>query len=319
MAGSWCYFVPKDYLAESLSQGDMMKSRKALFAVILSVATIVSGSLSSNAQSVDASKQEHAAVPFLQGVSVRINGHGPYLFGLDTGISAAFLIDPALSKDIALPITGHTHMHTFSDDGAAPEVDVVHANLIEIGGVAVHDAIGMPLPNSSPMVKEGKGTLGMALFKDQTLHLDYASDRLWLSEGALPTVDGHTTIAYTDSHLRPFVEISLNGLKVVAGVDTGARSIGVDLTIPIQIANQLPLIDRKTSSNKLTDINGNEYKLETATLDGDLKIGDLVVHHPSLMVGDFLDVEVGERKSGRRVTSYRFDFEARFCRNLAVA
>ena len=227
------------------------------------------------------------SVPFLNGVEVTLNGHGPYRFGLDTGSGSAFILKPELARELALPVTGHTGMHAGRKHKSDPEVEIVHVNEMTVAGHMVRDAIGMPLVNSSPMVKDGMGTLGMAAFKDVVLHLDYAGDRLWLSDEALPKPDGSKILPYSDVHLRPYVEVSLNNVRVKAHVDTGARTAPCDLFIPRALADKLALVDRKSGDRKVHDINGREYEFETAKVDGDLRIGDAVLPHPTVMIGDF--------------------------------
>jgi hypothetical protein len=239
------------------------------------------------AHAVEGNLDRQKAVPFLNGVEVRINGQGPYIFGLDTGMGQAFILDPELARQQALPVTGHTRMHTGIEHPDDPDVPIVHANRMQLAGRTIRDAIGMPMENYSPMVKAGKGTLGMALFKNTVLYLDYGRDRLWLSKRYLPKPDGKKVLLYTDVNLLPYVEVSLNGMAVKAEVDSGARDAGCDLVLPRELAAKLALVDRKESGQMVRDINGRQYSLATAQLDGDLRIGTLVVSHPKVLIGDF--------------------------------
>jgi hypothetical protein len=227
------------------------------------------------------------SVPFLNGVEVLLNAHGPYRFGLDTGSGSAFIISPELAQELRLPVTGHTKMRAARKFKSDPDVQIVHVNEMTLAGHMVRDAIGMPIENSSPMVKDGMGTLGMAAFKDVVLHLDFAGDKLWLSDEALPKPDGSKVLPYSNVHLRPYVEISLNNIRVKAQVDTGARTAQCDLFIPRALAAKLALMDRKPGDRKVPDSNGREYVFETAKLDGDLRIGNAVVPNPTVMIGDF--------------------------------
>ena len=239
------------------------------------------------AHALEGKQDSQQSVPFLKGVEVWINGQGPYLFGLDTGMGQAFILDPELAHQLSLPVTGHTQMHTGIEHDDDPDVPIVHANRIQLAGRTFRNVIGMPLDDSSPMVKSGKGTLGMALFRNTVLYLDYSRDRLWLSKRSLPRPDRKKILPYTDVHLRPYVEVSLNGTTVKALVDSGARDAGCDLVLPRELAAQLALVDRKESGRIVRDINGRKFSLETAKLDGDLRIGALTVSHPTVMIGDF--------------------------------
>jgi hypothetical protein len=239
------------------------------------------------AQAIEGNRDRQKAVPFLEGFKVRINRQGPYLFGLDTGMGQAFILDPELARQLALPVTGHTRMHTGIEHTDDPDVPIIHANRIQLAGRTIRNAIGMPIDDYSPLVKTGKGTLGMALFKNTVLYLDYGRDRLWLSRRSLPKPDGKKVLPYTDVNRRPFVEVSLNGTVVKAQVDSGARDAGCDLVLPRELAAKLALVDRKENGKTVRDINGRKYSLATAKLEGDLRIGALVVPHPDLLIGDF--------------------------------
>jgi len=227
-------------------------------------------------------------VPFKEGVEVSINGQGPYRFGLDTGSTPAFLIDPQLAHQLSLPVTSQTHVHGSSDRANDPPADVLRIDTLQLAGHPFHHAIGVGFGNSSPLVKGGQGTLGMGLFKDVVLKIDYPGDKLSVVEGSLPEADGKQVLVYTDEHLHPIVPVVLGGVSVQAKLDSGAKGIGVDLSVPTQFAAQLKLLNRQEGKGTLSDIVGHRFSYATATLDGDLTIGDLAVHHPTLLITDSL-------------------------------
>ena len=232
--------------------------------------------------------EDSQGVPFKGGVEVSINGQGPYRFGLDTGSSPAFLIDPQLAHQLNLPVTSQTHMHDFGGRESGPPVDVLRIDTMQLAGYPFHHAIGIAYGNSFPLVKDGQGTLGMGLFKDVVLKLDYPGDRLSVADEDLPEADGKQVLAYTDEHLHPIVPVVLGGIPVQAKLDSGARGIGADLSIPTQLAPQLKLLNRQEGKGTVSDILGHSYSYSIATLDGDLTIGDLAVHHPTLFISDAL-------------------------------
>jgi acetyl esterase/lipase len=226
-------------------------------------------------------------VPFKDGVEVSINGQGPYRFGLDTGSTPAFLIEPQLARQLNLPVTSQTHMHTSGNSLSDPPVDVMRIDTLQLAGHLFHHAIGIGFGNSARGVKDGQGTLGMGLFKDVVLKLDYPGDRLSVGDESLPEADGKRVLAYTDEHLHPIIPIVLGGISVQAKLDSGARGIGVDLCVPPQFAAQLKLLNRKEGKGTSSDILGHQFSYETATLDGNLIIGDLAIHHPTLLISDY--------------------------------
>ena len=256
-----------------------MRLTHAFLLLILS-GTLFSGSVMA---------QEHSSptsVPFKDGVEVKINGHGTYQFGFDSGSSPAFLITPELSRELSLPVTSHTQSHGATDRADDPSVDVVRIDDLLLAGHLFHHVIGIARPNASPLVKNGSGLLGIGLFQEVVVRLDYPSNKLSISEQSLPPEDGKNIFKYNDVHLRPYVDVVLGGVPANAGIDTGAKDTGADLSVPPDFASRLHLQNLVKLSYGLTDINGRNHEISKATLDGDLTIGSVVVHNPTLLITD---------------------------------
>lgn len=229
-------------------------------------------------------QHETGSTRFEDGVAVLIDGRGPYLFGLDTGASTAFYINPALAAKLALPVVSHTHLHTSSHEapGSAPQVDVLKIDDLAVAGHVFHHAIGVAYTTAT------NGTLGIGLFKNVLLTLDFPNDQLSISEGQLTAADGKTIFPYVQDHTIPVVPVMLGGMRVDGRLDTGARETMADVMIPLSMAAQLPLVAPMKESGSVEDAVGRSYTRYTATLDGDLTIGSMVVHHPTLLISDFL-------------------------------
>jgi hypothetical protein len=227
-------------------------------------------------------------VPFKNGVEVKINGQGPFRFGLDTGSSVSFILSPELAHQLSLPVTSHTHMHSQGDRDSDPPVDVLRIDSLQLAGHSFQHAIGVGYSNSSPMLTGGQGTLGIALFQSVVLKLDYPGDRLSVSDASLPDADGKRILTYKEEHMHPIIPVVLGGIPVDAKLDSGARGTGADVMIPFQLASQLHLVAPMRPSGTVRDIVGNSHEFYTATLDGDLTIGDLTIHHPTLLISDSL-------------------------------
>jgi hypothetical protein len=224
-------------------------------------------------------------VPFKDGVEVKINGHGPYQFGLDTGASVT-LLTPELSRELSLPVTSHSHTHGATSRADDPSVDVMRIDDLLLAGHLFHHAIGVAHTNASPLVKNGSGLLGMGLFQEVVVRLDYPANKLSISEQSLPPEDGKNIFKYNDVHLRPYVDVVLGGVPANAGIDTGAKDSGADVTVPPDFASRLHLQNLVKMPYGWTDINGRSHEMSRATLDGDLTIGSIVVHNPTLLITD---------------------------------
>jgi hypothetical protein len=231
-----------------------------------------------------AQKQSEIGTPFKDGVPILINGQGPYLFGLDTGASTAFYINPSLAATLALPVVSHTHVHTSSNEApsSAPQVDVLKMDDLTVAGHLFHHAIGVAYTTAA------NGTLGIGLFKNVLLTLDFPNNRLSISGNQLPAADGKTVFPYVQDHTVPVVPVTIGGMQVEARLDTGARETNADVMIPLSMASQLRLMAPMQGAGTVEDAVGRNYKRYTATLDGDLDVGTIVVHHPTLLISDFL-------------------------------
>jgi predicted aspartyl protease len=221
-------------------------------------------------------------VPFRHGVKVEINGKGPFLFGIDTGSSIAFSINPRLAEEIGLPVVSHTHLHTGGEKSSsdAPQVDVVRIDTMLIGGASLTHLIGITTET------QAVGTLGVDAFKNTTVTLDYKSDSLSLSPEKLAQADQQTIFKYTSDRTTPVIPITLAGMATSAHLDTGAREVGSDLMIPLELAKTLPLKSPIHQKGTVEDALGRSFQRYTSVLDGDLRIGSITVHQPTLLISD---------------------------------
>ena len=235
---------------------------------------------------------EASGVTFVNGLEVRIDGTTFLHFGLDTGAAPAFLITPDHAQELTLPVVGTRVIHT-SDKQTATATDaakVVRANKLEIAGHTFLRAKGVVLPDA-----HHDGTLGISLFHDVLLTLDYPHDRLTVTDGALPVPNGRDVIAYTTKpeasftplRVSPTVSLQLAGHSFPALLDTGARKIAADLIVPTEIAATLPL-GVTESETTISGANGRSFPAHTARLNGVLTLGNLGLRNPTVLVTDWL-------------------------------
>jgi hypothetical protein len=268
----------------------MMAAMKSSVATLLvAVGTAMSASFG-----VGQSINWGQGVPFKHGIEVKINGQGPFQFGLDTGSSLAFVISPELAQQLDLPVTGNTHIHGGREHTSDPLVDVLRIDSLQLSGHLFQHVVGISYSKSSPMVQNGAGILGIVLFKNVLLKINYPGDRLFISEESLPDADGSRILNYTENHTHPYIAAVLGGIAVNAMMDTGTRSTGADVMIPLELASRLHLVAPMKPSGTLSDALGASSERYSATLDGDLVIGALTIHRPTLLISDlFPDVNVG--------------------------
>lgn len=189
-------------------------------------------------------------------------------------------------------MTGHRTIHS-SDrkDAAGDTVDVVQARTLAVAGHTFTAPEGL--------VRQGKGggggTLGIILFRDVLLTLDYPRDRMEISAGSLPAPNGHDVlpyITYPDAAFKvlqvtPTVTVQLAGQALPALLDTAAGHLNADIIVPVKIAATLPLGPTE-SEFMLGGSIGTKYPAHTATLKGNLVLGDVVIRNPKVLVSDWL-------------------------------
>src|SRR5512147_2045145 len=113
-----------------------------------------------------------ANLPILE---ARVNGQGPFRFGIETG-AGFVVISPELAAKLGLKRTGGP------DD--SPEY---HVDRLDIGAAAFHDFPVSALRVAQPGID---GVLGLPLYHDLLLTIDYPNRRARFERGSLPAADG---------------------------------------------------------------------------------------------------------------------------------
>jgi hypothetical protein len=134
----------------------------------------------------------------------------------------------------------------------------------------------------------GEGILGIGLFNDVLLKLNYPEDLLSISDDSLPEADGKHIFTYKeDNDHRPVIPVVLDSMPMSAVLDTGgARDSGTDIMVPLKLASQLHLTAPMQPFGEVSDFVGYSEKCYIATLAGDLTIGEVTISHPKLLISD---------------------------------
>jgi len=256
-----------------------------------------------SAKSAPQDRSALSSSAFQQGISVSIDGSAPLRFGLDTGGGDDFFITPEAARKLALPVIGHRIIHTSDRQSAlvGDQADIVNVKTLSVAGHVFTGPEGVVLPDS-----RHDGTLGIPIFHDVLLTLDYPNDRLTISEGALPPPNGRDVLAYTTDpqasfrplRVSPTVTVQLAGHSLKALLDTGARNLNADLVIPRALATTLPLGEVE-SVTSISDAGGRSFASETRRLEGDLTLGNITLHRPLILISDWLGFAELARVSGQ--------------------
>jgi hypothetical protein len=239
---------------------------------------------------------EDLEISFNQGFDVAFNGSAPIHFGLDTGLAWDFLLSAEQAHQLALPVIGQHTVHT-SDRKEVPgsTSDIVQAKTLLLAGRTFTDRQGLAAPNSH------RNDVGITLFSDLLITLDYPRDRMRLRAGSLPPANGKDIIPYTTQpdasfkvlQVSPTVTIKIAGQSFSALIDTGAHTAYGDVIVPPEVAAKLPLGDQ-LGTVTLGDALGRRFPGVIRQLNGDLTIGSVVIHKPVVTVTEWLGfVNVG--------------------------
>ncbi len=220
-------------------------------------------------------------------IDVRLNGKGPYRLLLDTG-AATTVLDEDLVKELGLEPRGTTRIGDPSNP-EANEVDRVELASVELGdarfeGVA---AVGWRGPSLTAAIG-ARGVLGLPTFRDCLLTIDYPSREVGVAPGELPPVDGRRVLELA---VRPIAEIPVEvaGHRAFAHLDIGNAS---SLAVPGVYRDSLRTKGEVRTGRGMRASGPVEFTI--TTLDGDLRLGEAVLHDPEIRFDDKLDhVNVG--------------------------
>jgi predicted aspartyl protease len=209
-------------------------------------------------------------------VEAKVNGKGPYTFFFDTGAQGAVL-DQGLAEELKLPVIGEGKIA--SPGGKGFPAKQVRFDL-EIGDLKLPGMLAMSFDRSKlfPDPKSPRGVLSAKMFPGNLVTLDFARDRLVVRPGELPNPDGKTVFACNPAEPIPVIPITIAGKEVQVHIDTGAAG---GISLPLSVAERLPLASKPVEVGRGKRVD-RELVIFGATLNGQAKIGTLVLDNPKL-------------------------------------
>ena len=216
---------------------------------------------------------------------VLLTGHvgtaGPFTFVLDTGAGAS-VVSPAIAQTLPQDFTGTTTIISSVDPNSV-STKFIRVENISIGSVQFQNLQAAILP---PIVLQSSGRsitidgiLGIQLFRNLLLTVDYGADTVRLSQGSLSAADNCLVLPVTrsDGDLL-LIDLDVAGRSVGAIVDTGNNEF---LLLPSSFSN-LPW-SGPTHVGSATTVTGN-LTTTVGTLDGNVNLGCIHVISPQLTV-----------------------------------
>ena len=193
--------------------------------VLAAIVTWASGH-ARQAHSADSAPKFPIEIPMrteggMPAIELMVNGKGPFLFAIDTGAEGGPRLDSSLMEKLGLKSSGQ--MRDGDPSGRNPRMaETVKLDSIEVGGLRFTGVAATSRNyKNSPRPLAADGIIGLGLFPEYLLTLDFPGKMVRISRGELPKADGAEILAYTTEHGVPLVEVSVGSTKINAHLDSG--------------------------------------------------------------------------------------------------
>jgi predicted aspartyl protease len=218
-------------------------------------------------------------------VEVRINGLGPFRFILDTGASS-LTVSTELADRLALPAVTTTNITSVSP---VSSVDLGHPRTVRelwIGSAVFQNIDAAAADLSSLQMGELDGILGLSVFADCRLTLDYPAQRVVLERADAPQP------AVRPGEVLPARPLGAHLLTVPVKVadqtlwcllDTGSNG---RLTVPQVQAEALPVSATATNETASHMFGGTQAATKLARLSCSVYLGRWELPQPIIDVAD---------------------------------
>jgi D-alanyl-D-alanine carboxypeptidase len=214
-------------------------------------------------------------------IEAKVNGKGPFRFGVDSGFAGMMQVSHALAEKLALPVLGEA----VSGDPSGKNqknVRILHAESIDIAELHLGQVDVTEAEGGGPL-RDVDGVIGLQLFTSLLVTFDYPNSRFEVDGGSLPAADGRKVLTYTAEHGIPTIEIDVAGTKVATDIDSGSPAL---LSVPLSMAKSLPLTEEPRVAGHGRTV-GNEFDIYAAPLKGDAHVGEITLTNPQV---DFVDL-----------------------------
>lgn len=220
-------------------------------------------------------------LPFVDGsttpiVEIQIGGGRPLRFLVDTGATGQGRIDAMLAKELGLEMVGAARVR--GPGGVESTIDLVRVPQLRIGeltitnvDLAVRDLAALPFP--VPI----SGVLGLELFAEGLLTLDYPARRVAFAPGRLEPADGRERLATLPGPV-PAIELDLGAERFAAHLDSGNSVPG--LSLPPELAARLDYLAPPAPSGRRAQAGGQALEIYHGTARDPLRVGAIEIPTP---------------------------------------
>jgi len=167
-------------------------------------------------------------------IEAKIDGKGPFRFAVDTGSTAMLTISKAAQQTLELEALGQ------GVDGGRRGAHPARRTLVRTGTVDIGGARFTDVNVTVGELQGGgdlTGVIGLGLFANLTVTLDYPKLEFRLSHRTVGPGDGQA-VAFTTDYGVPAINIDVAGVAIKVDVDTSSPAM---LRVPTALAAKLPL------------------------------------------------------------------------------
>lgn len=212
-------------------------------------------------------------------VDVFINDQGPFPFVFDTGAGLT-AIDKKLADRLGLKEAGQARVGDATTSGAQT-ASIYKLDQIRLGSAkwSSGSCVGLDLGE----LYEGEpdhplGIVGISLFADCLVTVDYPKNRIVMETGELPEPDGKSVLACDYKMGLPSIKCELAGKSLELTFDTGAA---LSMALAESQKGDVPLKGELKTVGISKRLN-TEEKVNEARAAGDLTLGTFHVRNPRL-------------------------------------
>ena len=247
------------------------------------------------ARSADSAPKLPVEIPMrvdvgMPAIELMVNGQGPFLFGIDTGAQGGPRIDSSLVEKLGLKSTGQ--IREGDPSGRSPQTaDTVKLDSVAIGNLRFPNVTAFSRNfKNSPRPLKVDGILGLSLFSEYLVTLDFPAKRLRIERGELPKSDGANIVDYKSEGGIPLVELSVGSAKIKAHLDSG-NMIGA-FVFPTSFVEKLTQASEPVVVGKARSASG-EMEIKQVQIKEMVRLGrhefsDATITFPAL--GDIANV-----------------------------
>lgn len=226
-------------------------------------------------------------------VEVTLGDGKTYHFDLDTGAAGPGMLDSDIAEAMGLKATGEIEMGDPSGKNNTKSKLFALPSL-KLGGLSYHDltVVGGHLRPNRPGQVHIDGVIGLAMYKEMLLTIDYQKHELRFTKDALPTEVAAKAVDVSFEDSVPSIHITLPIGDLKAHIDSGSMG---GLLVPEKTAKNLKFIgEPKVVGHARTLF--NSFDIHAGQLDGNVKMAGAELKSPMVEFADMFPVaNIGSR------------------------